>query len=317
MRTTSSTRAIARNATAVVTVVVSSTSRRLLWRAAHPGSTAAPAIPDTVITAIRDPATPGWPRSSRMVSSQVATALKTPTPTNSSAASRQSSGSCLSQAREPCSARLGGEGGAHAERDQHGSSGRHGHDRVAHQHQVQPALVEERAPGECGHEDADELPGARDRDRHGALAWREVAGRDLGAGVEHERLSDRQHQLTGQQPGVRRRVDDPQESAGRGEQRPGGQGRSEPSVHPSPGGDGQQHVHERVDHGQRADRAFRHPEVLAGLRGDRRERQPEDLAGGHERREGGQDEPAATTAQRVRPLPPGRRPGRTGPARRR
>ena len=165
-------------ATTASTVVVSSTVRRRSRRAARSGSTAVPTSPAMVVVAMSVPPAPGMPRSSRIGSSQVASALNSPTPTNSMAASLSRSRSCRSQLSDgagPASAAKAGGTSARATTSARAPTVASAACTPSSEREA-PG-IHERARGRRGEQDAEELGAAADGDRPGALGRPGTSGR--------------------------------------------------------------------------------------------------------------------------------------------
>ena len=218
-------------------------------------------------------------------SSHVASALNTPTPTSSSPASRQSSGSWRSQ-RRPGAARCAtGLDDGHPHHDE---DARRGHERepgVGGEQQPQAPGGDEGLAPEGPDEDPDELRGAADGDGHGPLTRREAAGGHGGRRREDERLRHRGQELARELPAVARGVDEPDERPREGEDGTGGERRVEGPVDEPACGEGEHDEQQGVDDGEVTDEALAHPERLGRLGRHRGEGQPEHLGGGHEQRE--------------------------------
>ena len=122
-------------------------------------------MPATVVTAMSGPPTPGWPSPAITGSSQVATALKTPTPTSSSPPA--------ARAAAPRAATAGRARAVGDRRDDGHPEHRGGTaprrpppDRVGREQPAEPAGRDEGCPAERPQQDADELRGAADGDGH-------------------------------------------------------------------------------------------------------------------------------------------------------
>ena len=170
-----------------------------------------------------------------------------------------------------------------------GSQDRRG--RLDPQQQGQAAGIEQWPARENGTENAREQGHAADGDRGRPLTGREVTPGDLGDRVEHERLADRDHELAGDGPAVRRRAGQAHQPAGTGQGGAEAERPLEAGVEPAAGRQRQDDVHQREDPGQVTHRPLGHPHDPVGLCRDRRVGEPEELGARGQQRISGQDHP--------------------------
>jgi hypothetical protein len=181
--------------------------------------------------------------------------------------------------------------------------GGRGEDRERGLHVEQRAEVRaaEDRPEDERRQHAGEDPGRAERDPVRSARRRQVLAGHLRHRVQHERLPDRHQQLAEQRPGIAR-VDDASEAAEGGEHGPDGEPAVKGAVEQAARGQGQDHVGQREELGEPADRRLRNPVVVRARRRQRRVGEPEDLRRRGQRRVRRDRPPAATLRLRAHSL---------------